>query len=241
MNDYKVKQSIYQHYQFIKNYYSSKAILAVCLVGSQNYGIDDENSDVDSVVIVIPSTKDYMFGRGRISKEYVLPNGEHTVVKDVVSVYEGMLKGTFNMLELLYSKSVYLNARYSEEISLFRHLLKYKMAEHAPWADALSVCGMGLNQKKNKKFKRTQFAYQYVGMRLANKELKDCFDKEMRDFYCPLEYAEEHGIELNEETFKEMREIILERKSQNPKEEIDESLYSQSEDLILTLVMHRSC
>ena len=98
MNDYKVKQSIYQHYQFVKTYYPDKAILAVCLVGSQNYGIDDENSDVDSVTIVIPNTKDYMFGRGRINKEYVLPNGEHTVVKDVVTVYEGMLKGTFNLL-----------------------------------------------------------------------------------------------------------------------------------------------
>jgi predicted nucleotidyltransferase len=240
MTDYELKENIYNHFLYIKNYYSIESILGICLIGSQNYGIDDENSDVDSITIIIPETKDYMFGRGRINKEYILPNGDHTIVKDVVTVYESMLKGSFNVLEILYSKSVYLNAKYAKEIALFRQLLKYKMAEHAPWADALSACGMGLN-KKNKKFKRTQFAYQYVGMRLANKELKDCLDKSMRDFYCPLEYAEEHGIELNEETFKEMREIILERKSQNPKEEVDESLYNNSEDLILTLVMHRSC
>lgn len=72
------------------------------LYGSQNYGLNDELSDIDVRAIVIP-TLDQIINRTKISKKYVTEYGDIDV-KDLLTYYEVVRKGNFSFIEPFQSK-----------------------------------------------------------------------------------------------------------------------------------------
>ena len=53
------------------------------LSGSQNYGLDTENSDVDTKSIFIPNFSTLLFTKKLLSETWILDNNEHIEAKDV--------------------------------------------------------------------------------------------------------------------------------------------------------------
>ena len=54
-----IKKAIQEHKQVVLNAgYPEKQIFGIFLYGSQNYGLDTENSDVDTKAIIIPTIED---------------------------------------------------------------------------------------------------------------------------------------------------------------------------------------
>ena len=77
-------------------------VLYIGLYGSNNYGIDDEYSDVDAKVIVLPSLEDIVFKK-TVSFVREFENGACDV-KDLVTYYNVVKKGNFSFIEPFYSK-----------------------------------------------------------------------------------------------------------------------------------------
>ncbi|MBQ5919289.1 MAG: nucleotidyltransferase domain-containing protein [Lachnospiraceae bacterium] len=75
-------------------------LLGVFLYGSQNYGLSTEDSDVDTIAIVLPNEYDLYFSRP-LTKELHLENGEHCVVKDIREILNEFKKQNVNFLEIL--------------------------------------------------------------------------------------------------------------------------------------------
>ena len=77
-------------------------VLYIGLHGSNNYGLQDEFSDVDAKVIVLPSLTDIVFQR-KVStvKEFKTGNCD---IKDLSTFYSVAKKGNFSFLEIFHSE-----------------------------------------------------------------------------------------------------------------------------------------
>lgn len=72
-------------------------VVYIGLYGSQNYGLDDDNSDIDCRAIVIP-TLEQIIKRETISQVVKFDNGECDV-KDLITYNNVIKKGNFSFIE----------------------------------------------------------------------------------------------------------------------------------------------
>jgi hypothetical protein len=80
-----------------------------------NYSTWDEQSDVDSKLLVIPSFEDIALGRKEIASVHIMSdNDEHVEIRDVRAYFKLMLKQNINFLEVLFSDFVIVNNKYSD-------------------------------------------------------------------------------------------------------------------------------
>lgn len=90
-------------------------VLYIALYGSQNYGVSDEQSDIDAKVIVLPKIDDIVFKRN-ISFVKEFGNGACDV-KDLITFYNVAKKGNFSFLEPFHTSyfigDVYLKCLFS--------------------------------------------------------------------------------------------------------------------------------
>lgn len=124
-------------------------VLCIGLYGSQNYNMQDEDSDIDVRAIVMP-TLTQIVTREKISKKYVLDNGDIDV-KDLFTYYEVVRKGNFSFIEPMqtdyfigdkYIKQLFSNITLNfksvkgamhEKAKAFRHHYPSKMVEINKW------------------------------------------------------------------------------------------------------------
>ena len=92
-------------------------ILFVALQGSQNYELDTENSDVDSIAIIIPSLDDICNNKKPISTTIVLDNNEHIDVKDIREIEHQFVKQNTHYLQILFTEYKIVNKQYREYIN----------------------------------------------------------------------------------------------------------------------------
>ena len=91
-----------EHYIAISKDYPDYKILGIFLYGSQNYGLATEDSDVDSIAILIPSVEDIIL-RKPICKEITFENKEHCNIKDIREVVKEWKKQSLQALEILFT------------------------------------------------------------------------------------------------------------------------------------------
>jgi len=87
-------------------------VYAIMLKGSQNYNLDDEESDVDANAIIIPTLADL---RNKQSYKYKFESGEVTC-HDIYSFAEIVAKGNPQWIEVCHTEYVVGN-----DISMFQH------------------------------------------------------------------------------------------------------------------------
>lgn len=80
--------------------------------GSVNYGLDNENSDVDSKLLVVPSLHDLVFNKRCNYMHEMSDNGEHVEVKDIALYMKTILKQNINFVETLFAECVIVNHKY---------------------------------------------------------------------------------------------------------------------------------
>lgn len=110
----KIINRLQEHYDALltKYNYSKDSILGIFLYGSQNYGFADDNSDVDSIALYLPSFEEMCLNKSRVTKEYHVENDEHIVVKDIREYKDMLLKQNVNFVEILFTKYYILNPNY---------------------------------------------------------------------------------------------------------------------------------
>lgn len=74
-------------------------VLYIGLYGSQNYNLDDEQSDIDCKAIILPTLHDIIF-RKTTSKVIECENGSIDV-KDLITFYNVIRKGNFSYIEAI--------------------------------------------------------------------------------------------------------------------------------------------
>ena len=111
------------------------------LYGSQNYGLDSAESDVDTKTMLLPSFPMVCLNGKRISTEVVMDDGSLDNCKDFREMFGNYLKGNINFVETLYTRHFAFTELYYpefEELRAQRDLL----ANAQPQKLMHMACGM---------------------------------------------------------------------------------------------------
>ena len=113
----------------------------VGLVGSQNYNLEYEYSDIDTKAILLPKFEDFCLVNSPISTTYIMENNEHVDLKDIRLMFECFKKQNTNFIEILFSKYKVINPLYQE---LFQPIIDYRefIAHYNNYAAINSFYGM---------------------------------------------------------------------------------------------------
>ena len=111
-----VQARVQEHYDAAVKMYGDK-VLGVFLQGSWNYGLDfcDENSDVDTKCIVLPSFEDVCLNKKPVSCTHILENGEHLDAKDLRLYMDCFRKQNVNFVEILFTDYKVVNSKYEAQ------------------------------------------------------------------------------------------------------------------------------
>ena len=146
-----IKSGLYLHlYTFEKNH-PNLEWFALVIQGSQNYGLDiyteEYKSDIDTKMLVIPSLEDIVYNKKPISTTYILPNNEHTDIKDIRLYFDNFKKQNINFVEILFSNYYIINPKYQD---LWDELVKNREnIAHYNYNQTLRcIAGMSMEKKK---------------------------------------------------------------------------------------------
>lgn len=90
-------------------------IFFIALEGSQNYGLDLLDSDVDTKMIVLPSLNDIVWNKKPMAMTHIRANAEHTSITDIRNYFSSLRKQNINFIETLFSPWIIVNTEYKNE------------------------------------------------------------------------------------------------------------------------------
>lgn len=90
-------------------------VFCVSLIGSQNYLLDTEESDIDTKAMIIPNFNNVVLGKKMKSFKIELPSTEQIDVKDFRLMFQNLLKMNINYLEILFTDYYIVNPKYQNQ------------------------------------------------------------------------------------------------------------------------------
>lgn len=112
MTDMELRKRVMEHYEDALKLYPEERIVGIFLQGSQNYFLDDEESDVDTKLLVVPTLDEIVFNKKPVSTTHIRDNDEHIDAKDVRLYWQCFRKGNPNFVEILFARVSYINPMY---------------------------------------------------------------------------------------------------------------------------------
>ena len=113
--------------------------------GSMNYGLDNEDSDIDSKLLVIPSLHDLVFNKRQNYLHEMLDNKEHVEIKDIALYMKTILKQNINFVETLFAKCTIVNPKYQK----YWNILQEHREEIARYDEKRACqCMLGMMKQK---------------------------------------------------------------------------------------------
>lgn len=112
-----IMDSVCEHFDDALKRFPEDRIVGIMLAGSQNYGLDVEDSDVDTKLVVVPTFDDIVMNKTPVSTTHIRDNGEHIGFHDVRLYIPTFRKGNINFVETLFSDYFLLNPLYANEWS----------------------------------------------------------------------------------------------------------------------------
>lgn len=98
-----ISNSLNAHWEDIQNKHN---IVLLGIIGSQNYDLTDENSDIDTKAFIIPSFRDVVLNQHEVNYIYTRKNNEQIDVKDIRLYFNLFWKQNINFLEVLFTPYV---------------------------------------------------------------------------------------------------------------------------------------
>lgn len=122
MNE-KTLRRVFEHAEYVEHQLPNYPRIFTALQGSQNYGLADEDSDVDTKTLVIPVFEELVFAKKHISTTLeVAPTIEHADVKDVRDMFMCFRKQNINFIEILFTPYVDVNPVFADHYeTLYNH------------------------------------------------------------------------------------------------------------------------
>jgi hypothetical protein len=150
--NYKTKEDVMQrvreHHAVALEKYGDR-VVGTFLQGSWNYSfaLCDEESDVDTKCLLLPTFEDFCLGKKMVSTTHVLPNDEHIDFKDLRLYMSCFKKQNVNFVEILFTDFFVLNPLYEEQIQrLFD--AREDIGRYDVKAALNCICGMAYEKEK---------------------------------------------------------------------------------------------
>ena len=222
-----IMDKLEEHCQEALTLFPEDRIVGIFLQGSQNYGLDVENSDIDTKCIVIPTLEDLIFNRKPISTTHVLPNEEHLDLKDVRLYFQTFRKQNLNFMEILFTKYKIVNPIYeqywnrliehNEQIARYNPIgavktmkgiamEKYHALEH-PYPSKIDLINKyGYDGKQLSHLVRVR---EYLTRYIKGEKYSDCLISRIPDYLKALKIVTDRGFYFDLKDAKEVAEIEL--------------------------------
>lgn len=143
-----VMQRVQEHHAVAVEKYGDR-VVGTFLQGSWNYSWElcDEESDVDTKCLLLPTFEDFCLGKKMVSTTHVLPNNEHIDFKDLRLYMNCFKKQNVNFVEILFTDFFVLNPLYEEQIQrLFD--AREDIGRYDVKAALNCICGMAYEKEK---------------------------------------------------------------------------------------------
>ena len=114
MTEMELTARLYEHWEDALKLYPKERIVALVLQGSQNYGLDDAESDVDTKLLLVPTLDEIIFNKKPVSTTHVRENDEHIDAKDIRLYWQCFRKGNPNFVEVLFTDYYIVNPMYAD-------------------------------------------------------------------------------------------------------------------------------
>lgn len=126
-------------------FYNENQVVCIALQGSQNYGLQTPNSDIDTKLILTPSLNDLIFNHKPVSTTHIRDNDEHTDWKDIRLMLQTFRKQNLNFIEILFSPWIIANKDYLPE---WHELVENRelIARYNPAAAVKTMRGMAMEE-----------------------------------------------------------------------------------------------
>ena len=123
------------------NLFNIEQIIGVFLEGSQNYGLETEESDIDTKILLTPSFEDIALNKTPKSGTHICSNGEHMNYTDIRLYMNSLRKQNPNFIEILFTNYYWTNPLYDIE---WKILLDYKelIGRYNPYRTVQAMAGM---------------------------------------------------------------------------------------------------
>ena len=139
-----VTEKVVDHFVHVSKWATQQSnppfVMATMLYGSQNYGLDTPESDVDAKTIVVPRLRGLVLDK-KVSTELRLPDNSLDTVKDVREMFDNYKKGNINFLETLFTPHFYIASDFANEFNELREH-RHLIANSKPRATLAMVKGM---------------------------------------------------------------------------------------------------
>ena len=139
------------------NIEENREVFGYFLYGSQNYGLADENSDVDVYCITVPSYEEVLFGYKRnVTYKTEKSSKNQITTKNLIDFFKELDKGNFTTMELLFTPYVIINEKYADEWEKIRDM-RFSFLQGNPNKTMNSILGQAksyLNVAKEKEKKK---------------------------------------------------------------------------------------
>ena len=136
-----INKRVQEHAQYVDKKYPEYIRFFTALQGSQNYGVNDEYSDIDTKTLIIPTFKELIFNKSRISTTLeVAPTIEHADVKDMREMFDCFKKQNINFLEILFTHYVDVNPMFQDEYNAI-YESRERIARYNPYQGLRAMIG----------------------------------------------------------------------------------------------------
>ena len=112
MDDKKIMNRLQEQLEEVRQVYPDNDWFGIFLQGSQNYGMADDESDIDSKCWFLPSVKQLVMNEPAISKTHIMANNEHVDCKDIREYFKILRKQNVNFMEVLFTDYFIINPKY---------------------------------------------------------------------------------------------------------------------------------
>jgi predicted nucleotidyltransferase len=202
-------------------------LLGVFLQGSQNYGLEYEDSDVDSKAIILPSFEDICLNRKPVSETYVCNNDEHIDLKDIRLMFDCFRKQNINFVEILFTDHFVINQKYKKiwrklrgaREQLVRYdikkaidcivgmsMQKLKALKHPYPATLQKIEKFGYDPKQLHHIIRLNF---FIKDYLRGLNYRDCLKSKYREYLLRVKKGEEYDLKRAEIIANETHEDTI--------------------------------
>lgn len=140
-----IMKKVEEHYKEALEHFPEDRIVGIFYQGSANYGLDTENSDIDTKLIVTPTFNDLAFNLKPVSTTHIRENNEHIDFKDIRLMLQTFRKHNINFIEILFTPYYILNPKYEyfwEQLIAEREMI----ARSNPLASFKAMRGVALEK-----------------------------------------------------------------------------------------------
>lgn len=115
MIDSTICAKVQQHHKAINKFCEANGHILVftALFGSQNYNLNDENSDVDTKSMIIPNPKEYLYKNTESHYMINFTDGGHAEAYQCYNLLRQFKKGNINFLETLFSNYIAVESEWN--------------------------------------------------------------------------------------------------------------------------------